>query len=82
MLPQLIQYLSNGFHVFSSLAFNIDENIIEVNNNKDIKVLRQDFVDVILKHGQGVCHAKKYYLILKVAITGPENHLLLVAFPE
>ncbi len=39
MLLQLIQNLSNSFYVTFSFIFGIDENVVEIYNNKDIELL-------------------------------------------
>ncbi len=77
---QLIQHPSNGFHGFFSLAFSIDENIIEIYNKEDIELLRQDLIDIVLKRGWNVSQAEKYYLVLEVIVIGPGGRLLFVAF--
>ena len=61
-----------------SLTFAIDENIIEVNYNKDIKFFCQNFINVVLKYGQYVNQAKRHYLIFEIAVTGPENYFLFI----
>ncbi len=82
MLFQLIQHSSNGFYIFSLLTFSIDENVIGVYKNKNNKFVSQDYVNIILKCGWGTGQAKKYYLVLKVAIIGPEGRFLFIAFPN
>ena len=72
--------MSNGFYVFFSLALNIDENIIKVYDNKDIKLFYQNLVDIVLKYGWCIGPAKKHYLILEIAVMGLESHLLFIAF--
>ncbi len=37
--------------MFFSLNFSLDKNVVEVNDNKDVEFLYQDFVDVALKRG-------------------------------
>ncbi len=49
MFLQLIQHSLNSFHVLFPLTLSINENVIEVHNNKDIKFLYQDLIDIALK---------------------------------
>ena len=69
-------------HIDVSLArvLGVDENVIEINNNEDIKFLSQDLVNIALKAGQCVEQPKKYYLILKVAVLSLESCFLFIAF--
>ncbi len=80
MLLQLLQHLSNSFYVLFSLAFGVDEDIIKVHYHQNVKLLYQNLVDVDLESGRYVGHSKKYYLVLEMAIAGPESYLLFIAF--
>ncbi len=66
--------------MFFSPAFNVDKDVIKINNNKDIEFFCQEFFDIALEGGQYIGQSKKYYLLLKVAITGLKNHLLFIIF--
>lgn len=80
MFLQLSKYLSDRFHIFFSLILNVDKNVIEVHNNKVVERFCQDLVDITLKYSQGIGQAKKYDLVLEVAISDFKNHLLFVTF--
>lgn len=41
-----------------SLAFNVDQNVIQIYYYRDIKLFRQDLVDVALKYSWCVDQAK------------------------
>lgn len=58
MFPQFTQNLSNGFHVYFSITFYVDEHVIKVYNKKDVEFLPQDCVDITLKDNWGICQAK------------------------
>ena len=45
----LIQYLLNGFYMLFSFVFSINEDIIKIYYYKNIKLLRQDLVNIVLK---------------------------------
>ena len=69
-------YLNVAF----SLVFGIDEDIIQIYNDKDIEFFYKDLMDVALECCRSVGQSKKHHLILKVAISGLESSLLLISF--
>ncbi len=82
MFLKLLQHPSNGFHVLLAFAFGINEDVIEIYYYKNVKLLCQDLIDVILKRGRCIGQSKRHNLVLEVAIAGPEDRLLFVAFPD
>ncbi len=80
MLLQLLQHLSNAFHVLFSFAFGVDEDVIKINYHKNVEFLCQDLADVILEDGRYISQSKRHYLVLKMAIVGPKGCLPFVAF--
>ncbi len=65
-----------------SLVFGVDNNVIEIYNNKNVKFFYQDLIDIVLKCGWYVGQVKRYYLVLEVAIPGPKGCLLFMAFSD
>ena len=63
-----------------SLVFGVNGDIIQIHNDKDIEFFRKDFIDVALKYYWSIGQSKKHYLILKVAVSGPESSLPLISF--
>ncbi len=63
-----------------SLTLSLDENVIEVYNNKNIELLCQDLIDIALKRGWCVGQVQMHYLVLEVAAMGPEGCFLIIAF--
>ena len=63
-----------------SFVFDVDEDIILIHSNKDIKFFRKDLIDVALEYYQSVRQSKRYHLILKVALSGLESSLSLISF--
>ncbi len=63
-------------------VFGIDQDIIQIHHNKDIKLFSEDLVDVALKTGGCIRKTEGYYLVLKVAVSGAKGHLLLVTFSD
>ena len=72
--------LSNGFHMFFSLTFIIDKDVIKIYYHKDIKFLCSDLVDIALEHGQCVGQFKKHHLVVKVTIAVPKGGFLFITF--
>ena len=65
-----------------ALTLSINKNVIEIHYHENVKLFGQDLIDVALKCGRCVSQSKKQNLVLKMAIAGPESHLLLIAFPD
>ena len=66
VFPQFLENPSNGIDVSLAGVLGVDENVIEVNNDKDIKFLGQDLVNVALEAGWGVGEPKRHYLVLEM----------------
>ena len=60
--------------------FNINKNIIEINDDKNIELLGQDLIDINLKTDRCVGKLQKYYLVLKVVVLSLKTRLLFIAF--
>lgn len=63
-----------------SIIFNIDDDIIYIYNNNDIKLLDNNLIGISLKACHGNCQSKKHHLLLEVVISSPERRLLFVHF--
>ena len=79
VLPQFFENPSNGIDVSLAWVFDIDEDVIKVNNDENIKFLGQDLVNVALEAGRGVGQPKRHYLVLEVAVSSPESRLPFIA---
>ena len=80
MFLQLLQHLSNGFHILFAFAFDIDEDVIKVHYYKNIELFYQYFIDVALTHGQYIGQFERHYMILKMVIAALKNHFSFIAF--
>ena len=58
---QFFENLLNGIDVKLVQDFDVDKDVIQINNNKNIKLLGQDFINITLKVGQNVGKSKRYY---------------------
>ena len=74
-----VQHPLNAFYMFFSLAFSIDENVIKVYNNKDVKLFCQNLVNIILESGWYISQSKKHYLIFEIAIASYQGRFLFIA---
>ena len=60
--------------------FNIDPNIIQIYNNKNIKIFYKKFIDIVLKYSQSIKKTKKYNLIFKIIIFDPKSYFSFFTF--
>ncbi len=63
-----------------SWIFSINQDIIQVYHNKDIKLFSENFIVIALKAGGYDGKAKGYYLVLELAVSGAKVRLPLVTF--
>ena len=59
---------------------SINKNIVQVYNNKNVELFRQDFVYITLENGRYISQFKKNYLVFEAAIANLENYFLFIAF--
>ena len=78
--PQLVKNPMYYFDMAFFLVFGIGENTIQIHNNKDIMFFCKDLIDIALECCRSVGQSKRYYLILKMAVFGPESSLSLISF--
>ena len=71
MLPELVKYPEYDLNVRLSRILNIDQYVIQIYNNKNIKLFSQNLVDVSLEGGRSIREAKKYDLIFEITISSP-----------
>ena len=62
-----------------ALVPGIDEDLIEINDDKNIELLGYDLIDIILETSQCVGEPKRHYQVLKVVVSSPERCLLFIA---
>ena len=79
VFPQFFKNPSNNIDVSFAWAFGVDENVIEVKNDKDIKFLGKDLINIALKAGLYVGRPKKNYLVFEVAVSSFESRLSFIA---
>ena len=82
MALENIEHPLYSLYITLTQIFDIDENIIQINNKKNIELFDQDFINIILKTCQSIKQLKKHHLILKIAILGAKNYCLPVNFVD
>ena len=63
-----------------SFIINVDKDIIQIHDDKDIKLFSKNLINKLLEAYKCVCSPKNHSLILKVAISSPQHGLLLISF--
>ena len=63
-----------------SYILSINQDIVQVHYNKEIKLFSKNIVDVALKTSEYIRKAKKHQLMLEMAISDMKSCLLLVIF--
>ena len=79
VFPQFFENPLNDIGVSLAWVLGIDEDIIEVNNDKDIKFLGQDLVNIALEAGWCVEEPEKHYLVLEVVVLSLKGRFLFIA---
>ena len=81
-LPELLQHPLYGRDVSISVIIGIDEDVVQIYDNKDIKLFSKNLVDVSLEAGWRVGEIERHHLILEVTVLGSECDFLLVFFAD
>ena len=58
----------------------MDQNIIQIYNNEDIKLFSKNLVDIALKTYWCIEKSKRYNLVFVVAISDTRSHFLFIIF--
>ena len=61
-------------------VLGINQDIIQIYHNKNIKLFSKNLVDIALKTSECIEKAKGHHLVFKITISGAESHLPLVTF--
>lgn len=60
--------------------FGINQNVVQVYNDKYVELFGQDLIDVALKAGWIIKKSKKHHFILEVTVASLKNCCLFVTF--
>ena len=69
-----------GLDIAFSLIFNVDEDIIQIYNDKNFKNFCKNFIDIALEGDASIGQSKWHYLIFKIIVSGPESCFPLISF--
>ncbi len=59
---------------------NINKDVIQIYNNKDIELLYQDLIGISLDYNRCISQSKRYYLVLEMTIAGFESCFSFIPF--
>ena len=59
---------------------SIDQDIVQIYNDEDIKLFSKDFIDIALKTGRSIGESKKHDLVLEIVVPGTKSSLPFVTF--
>ncbi len=65
-----------------TFVLGIDEDVIEVHYDKNVKLLYQDLVNIALEYDWYVGQSKRHHLILEMAIPGLKGYIPFIIFPN
>ena len=77
---ELIEDSVYSFYVWLAWILNIDQNVVSIYDNKNIKFFSKNLVDIVLKTGWSMGKAKRHNLILEIVIPSLKSSLLLISF--
>ena len=82
VFPEFSKDSPDSFHVTLAGVFGINQDVIEVDDNENIKFFHKDFVDVSLEAGRFVRRSERHDLILEIAVPCSEGYFPLVTLPN
>ena len=80
IFSQDVQDLRYSFYVTPFLILSIDEDVIQINNDEDIKFLYQDLINVTLDACWGIRQSEQHHLVLEVTVSGLKSRFSFVTF--
>ena len=80
IFSELVQNSAYNLNMRLSGIFDINQDIIQVYNNKDIKLLSQYLINVFLEGGWSIRYAKKHDLIFEMTVSSFERYFLFIVF--
>ena len=80
VFSELFQDPAYDFYVWLARILDVDQNVVQIYNNENVKLLSEDLVNVPLEASQWVEKAKRHDLILEEAVPSSESGLSFIAF--
>lgn len=59
---------------------SVNQDIVQINNYKDIKLLSWDFVNIALEAYWYIYPTERHYMVLKVAVLHPKSRFPFIFF--
>lgn len=78
IFPQLVKNPAYDFHMWLACLLNINQNIVQIHYDKNVKFFNKDLIDIILKTDQGDKEFKKHDLVLEMSVPGTKDSLSFV----
>ena len=82
MSPQVLKYQLHRIDMTLTWILGVNQDAVQVDDDKDVKLLGQDFIDVALEGGKSIGETKRHNLILEVIIPGLKSRLPLIIFSD
>lgn len=70
----------HNLNVLLIKILDIYQNIVQIYNNKNVQLFSKNLVVLSLKASWCVKKSEKYFLVLKIAISGLKNTFLFIIF--
>ena len=64
------------------VIISVNKNIVQIDNDKDVKLLNKNFVNISLETYWYVCLPKKHHLVLEMTVSSSERRLLFIPFTD
>ena len=80
ILCMFFKNLPTGINMSFALIFDINKDIIEINNDKNAKLLDQNLINLMFEAGWYVKKAKRHYIVLEMALSSLESRFLFISF--
>lgn len=80
MFSKLFKNPAYSFNIVHPSILGTNQNVIQMEDHKDVKLFSQNLVNVVLKTRWHVSQAKEQNLVLKVNISSLESCLPLISF--
>ena len=79
IFSQFLENSLNDSNVSFAWVFGVDKDVIKVNNDKNMKFVGHDFVNIALETGRCIGQPKRHYSVHEVPVSSPENRLPFIA---
>ena len=82
MFPQFPNNPPDSFYINLPGIFGVNQDVIKVHNDKNIKFFYQNFIDIVLEVGGSIKMTEKHDLVFEMAIPHLKSYFPLVTIPN